>query len=284
MLKRKVKWVKKTAVITGAGSGIGRATAIALAEKGATVHLVDRDGERITALVNELSLDNVCGHTLDVTVPEQMEQLAKTLQGVDILINCAGILHQGAIASSTLKECHKIIDVNLWGVIHSIKAFLPYMSQQKQGGNIVNIASIAGLIGAPEMALYNTSKFALLGLSESLAIELAPAKIKVTAICPGSVNTSLSTDGLFASNSTVAQTLRKSIQNGVDAHCVALDIIRAIRNSSSFELSRVEPHWQLLWLCKRTFPFLYPKLASIVYHNFIDPKITGSKIASFKSI
>ena len=271
MLKHKIKWAEKTAVITGSGSGIGRAVAIALAKKGVMVHLVDLRQERIMAMLDELSFDtNIWGYTIDVTVPEQLEQLATTFTEVDILINCASILHQGKIATATNKELHQVMDVNLWGVIHSIKAFLPQMSNRKQGGHIINIASIAGLISAPEMSLYNASKCAILGLSESLAIELAPNKIQVAAICPGSVNTNLSQDGLFASDSTVAQTLRRTIHSGVDPDQVALDIIQVIESSSLFKLSCVELHWQILWLCKRMFPSLYPKFASIFYHRVID--------------
>ncbi|MEM7579360.1 MAG: SDR family NAD(P)-dependent oxidoreductase [Mastigocoleus sp.] len=272
MLKHKIQWDEKTAVITGSASGIGKAIAIALAKKGVTVHLVDIRQERIVAMLDELSCDNnICGHTVDVTVPEQLEQLATSLRGkVDILINCAGILHQGKLATTTSKELHQVMDVNLWGVINSIKAFLPQMSNSKQGGHIINIASIAGLIGAPEMSLYNASKCAILGLSESLAIELASEKIQVAAICPGSVNTNLSRDGLFSSNSTVAQTLHRIINTGVDPDRVALDIIQVIESSSLFKLSCVELHWQILWLCKRMFPSLYPKFASIFYHKIVD--------------
>ncbi len=272
MLKHKIKWAEKTAIITGSGSGIGRAIAIAMAKKGVMVHLVDIRQERILAMLDELSFyTNICGHTIDVTVPEQLEELATTLRGqVDILINCAGILHQGKIATTTNQELHQVIDVNLWGVIHSIKAFLPQMRNRKQGSHIINIASIAGLIGAPEMTLYNASKFAILGLSESLAIELASDKIQVAAVCPGSVNTNLSRDGLFSSDSTVAQTLRRTIHSGVDPDRVALDIIQVIESSSLFKLSCVELHWQILWLCKRMFPSLYPKFASIFYHKVVD--------------
>ena len=272
MLKRKINWAEKTAVITGGGSGIGRAMAIAIAKKGARVHLVDLRQERIEAMLDELSFDtNISGHVIDVTVPEQLEHLAKTLRGqVDILINCAGILHQGKIATTTNQELHQTIDVNLWGVINSIKAFLPQMSDRKQESHIINIASIAGLISSPEMSIYNASKYAILGLSESLAIELAADNIRVAAICPGSVNTNLSRDGLFSSNSTVAQTLHEIIDNGVEPERIALDIIKAIESSSSFKLSCVELHWQILWLFKRIFPSLYPKFASIIYHQIVD--------------
>ena len=161
------------------------------------------------------------------------------------------------------------MDVNLWGVINSIKAFLPQMSDRKQGSHIINIASIAGLISAPEMSLYNASKCAIVGLSESLAIELAPNKIQVATICPGSVNTNLGRDGLFSSDSIVAQTLHKTIHKGVDPERVALDVIRVIESTSLFKLSHVEFHWQILWWCKRIFPSLYPKFASIFYHNVV---------------
>ena len=272
MLKHKMNWAEKTVVITGSGSGIGRASAIALAKKGARVHLIDLRPQRITALLDELSLDtDAWGHTIDVTRPEQLEQLAATIgEPVDVLINCAGILHQGKISTTTHQELHRLIDVNFWGVINSIKAFLPLMRNQKQGGHIINIASIAGLIGAPEMAAYNASKFAILGLTESLSIELASENIHVAAVCPGSIKTNLCRDGAFSSESTVAKTLRETVRNGASPERVALDIIQAIERSVLFKLSCVELHWQFLWWCKRMFPCVYPKLASVIYHKIIS--------------
>ncbi|MEM6452533.1 MAG: SDR family oxidoreductase [Cyanobacteria bacterium P01_D01_bin.105] len=277
MLNHQIQWADKTVVITGSGSGIGRAVAIALVKKGATVHLVDYHQARITALLDELAAypnapyPNVFGHTIDVTFRTQLEQLAAKLpKKIDILINCAGILHQGKLMATTHQDFRQVMDVNLWGVIHTVKAFLPQLRNRPQGSHIINIASIAGLIGAPEMAAYNASKFAILGLTESLAIELAADNIHVAAVCPGSIKTNLGQDGLFSSESTVAHTLRKTIHNGAKPEQVASDIIQTIERSSPFKLSCVELHWQFLWLCKRLFPALYPKFASFVYHRVIE--------------
>ncbi len=285
MPKHQFNWTEKTAVITGGGSGIGRAVAIALVKKGAIVHLVDCHQARIAAVLDELSSTpsicvdeaplkealNLHGHTVNVTKPEQLEQLASALQSkVDILINCAGILHQGKIATTANTELHQVLDVNLWGVIHSIKAFLPQMRNRENSSHIINIASIAGLIGAPEMAIYNASKSAILSLTESLSIELAADNIHVAAVCPGSIKTNLGQDGMFSSESTVAQTLRKTIHNGAKPERVASDIIQTIEQSSMLKLSCVEWHWQFLWMCKRLFPSLYPKFASFVYHQVIE--------------
>jgi len=277
-MKHKIKWTKKTVVITGSGSGIGRAVAIALAKKGATLHLVDCRQERLLALVEELSAEAVtCNpHTIDVTKPAQLKQLAATIHGkIDVLINCAGILHQGKLTAATHQELHQVLDVNLWGAIYSIKALLPLMRKPKakhqtQGSHIINIASIAGLIGAPEMAIYNASKSALLGLTESLSIELASDNIHVAAVCPGSINTNLGRDGRFSSDSTAAQILRNTIHSGAAPERVAQDIVQVIESASPFKLSCVELHWQFLWLCKRVFPSLYPKLASLVYHKILE--------------
>ena len=288
MLRQNIKWADKTAVITGSGSGIGRAVAIALAKKGATIHLVDFRQARIDALVEKLSAETsvdsckIHGHTVDVTSPKQLKQLAENIQSkIDILINCAGILHQGKIATAANQDLHRVLDVNLWGAIYSIKAFLPIMrkfkgKESEQGSHVINIASIAGLIGAPEMAIYNASKSAILSLTESLAIELAAENIHVAAVCPGSVKTNLGRDGQFSSESTAAHILRSTIRNGVEPERVAQDIIHVIERSSLFKLSCVEPHWQLLWLCKRIFPGLYPKLSSTIYHKILDNRLLTS--------
>ena len=287
MPKHIINWSEKTAVITGGGSGIGKATAIALAKKGATVHVVDLHPARLAALTDELPSDvtNVYVHTVDVTSPEQLGQLANDIQGnIDILINCAGILHQGKLATTPNRDLHQVLNVNLWGAIYSIKAFLPKLRARQikgcqtesgqrrkhcQGSHIINIASIAGLISSPEMALYNTSKAALLGLTESLSVELAADNIQVSAVCPGSIKTNLGRDGRFSSDSTVSRVVHNSIRNGASPTLVAQDIIQVIERSSLFKLSRVEWFWQVLWLCKRLFPALYPRLSSFIYYRVI---------------
>ncbi|MFH2009123.1 MAG: SDR family oxidoreductase [bacterium] len=182
-------------VITGAGSGIGRATATAFVEEGARVHGVDVEPERLAELALELTErgGRFAAHVLDVRDAQGMLRLAEevvTAHGrVDVLHNNAGLVVGGPVEQLTLEDWRLAVDVNLMGVIHGIHAFVPHMIAQGGGAHIVNTGSLAGLLGFPVVSPYSATKFAVVGLSESLDAELAPHDIRVTAICPGAVRT-----------------------------------------------------------------------------------------------
>lgn len=193
----------KVVVITGAGSGIGRATAVAFADQGARVHGVDVREDRLVELHRELDERRLgfAGHVVDVRDPEAMEGLAADVfseqRRVDVLFNNAGVVVGGPVQHLTLEDWRLAVDVNLLGVIHGIHAFLPRMILQGGGGHIVNTASIAGLLAFPMVAPYSTTKFAVVGLSEALDLELAPHDIRVSGLCPGAVRTRVMEDGVL---------------------------------------------------------------------------------------
>lgn len=182
----------KTCVVTGAASGIGFALSEALLRAGALVVLADRDSEAL-----EVAADRLAAHegrsshaTVDVIDADQVAQLVVTAVSwrgrIDYMFNNAGIGGTLPIDHATLEHWQRIIDINLWGVIHGIQAVLPAMHRQG-GGHIVNTGSISGVIPVPGQALYNTTKYAVVGLSESLRLELEPEGISVTVACPGPV-------------------------------------------------------------------------------------------------
>ncbi|MEU9167006.1 SDR family oxidoreductase [Streptomyces sp. NPDC048420] len=192
-------------LVTGAGSGIGRATALAFAEAGARVVAVDRDAEtaaRTADLSRRLGAPAAWAETVDVSDEQAMEKLADKVAAdygvVDVLVNNAGIGLGGSFFDTTTEEWKKVLDVNLWGVIHGCRLFGRQMSERGQGGHIVNTASAAAYQPSKALSAYGTSKAAVLMLSQSLRAELAGQGIGVSAICPGFVNTNITSTARFA--------------------------------------------------------------------------------------
>ncbi|MGW7079002.1 SDR family oxidoreductase [Streptomyces sp. NPDC054866] len=185
-------------LVTGAGSGIGRATAFAFAEAGARVVAVDRDAEsaaRTAEMSRLIGAPEAWGETVDVTDEQAMEKLAEKVAReygiVDVLVNNAGIGISGSFLDTSAEDWKKVLDVNLWGVIHGCRLFGKQMAERGQGGHIVNTASAAAYQPSKALPAYSTSKAAVLMLSECLRAELAGQGIGVSAICPGFVNTNI---------------------------------------------------------------------------------------------
>ncbi|MFF8096541.1 SDR family oxidoreductase [Streptomyces sp. NPDC016675] len=192
-------------LVTGAGSGIGRATALAFAEAGARVVAVDRDPEsaaRTAELARLIGATAAWAETTDVSDEQAMEKLADKVAAdhgvVDVLVNNAGIGLSGSFFDTTPEDWKKVLDVNLWGVIHGCRLFGRQMAERGEGGHIVNIASAAAYQPSRALPAYSTSKAAVLMLSECLRAELAGQGIGVTAICPGLVNTGITSTARFA--------------------------------------------------------------------------------------
>jgi 3-oxoacyl-[acyl-carrier protein] reductase len=187
----------KTAIITGAGRGIGRAAAIALAKEGVHIGLIGRtfdNLEKVTSELSELDDINFSAVAADVADPEAVapavEHIQADLGPIDILINNAGIAKFGGFLELTPEEWENIIKVNLMGVYHVTRAVLPQMIERKSG-DIINISSTAGQKGAPVTSAYSASKFAVLGLTDSLMLEVRKHNIRVSALTPSTVATDL---------------------------------------------------------------------------------------------
>lgn len=189
----------KTALITGAGRGIGRATAIAFAKEGINVGLVGRTIENLEKVAAELkpfgvkvaiAAANVANNT---EVIEAVNQIKAELGAIDILINNAGIGKFGSFLELSPEEFENIVQVNLMGTYYVTRAVLPEMIEQKSG-DIINISSTAGQKGAPVTSAYSASKFGVLGLTESLMLEVRKHNIRVSALTPSTVATDLAID------------------------------------------------------------------------------------------
>lgn len=203
-------------LVTGAASGIGRATAFAFAEAGARIVAVDRDAEgaaRTAELARLIGAPEAWGEPADVSDEPAMEKLAERVATeygiVDVLVNNAGIGLSGAFLNTTTEDWKQVLDVNLWGVIHGCRLFGKQMAERGQGGHIVNTASAAAYQPSKSLPAYSTSKAAVLMLSECLRAELAGQGIGVSAICPGFVNTSITSTARFTGVSAEEQERRR---------------------------------------------------------------------------
>jgi len=189
----------KVAVVTGGASGIGRALCLAFAGAGARVVAadLDRDGMAETvAGVTQAGSEGTAVHT-DVSRLADVQALAdrawEAYGAVHVLCNNAGVALWGGLESATHRDWEWVLGVNLWGVIHGVEAFVPRMIAQKEPGHIVNTGSMAGLIASQGLGVYNTSKYAVVGLSETLQKDLRPHNIGVSVLCPMGVSTNIRT-------------------------------------------------------------------------------------------
>lgn len=253
----------KVALVTGAGSGIGRAIATLLDDYGATVLCADINMESAQAVAEQLQHGHA--HGVDVTDAAAVEQLADAVYAeharVDLLFNNAGIGHAALVTDCTLDDWQRVMDVNVMGVVNVLHVFLPRLQQQGGAAHIINTASAAGLIALPRMAPYCASKHAVVGLSQSLAAELAGTGIGVTILCPGIINTPIVKNSQMRGQTASGQ--HKAVefyaQKGTSPDKVAADLLTDVRKRRLF---CVTPRMEVGggWLAQR----LSPRLAQII--------------------
>lgn len=187
---------KRRALITGASSGIGKATALAFAASGIDVALVSRSQDKLEAVATAAQNKGVQAkaYVLDLAKIEQVkagiEAICADFAGIDILVNNAGIAYTNTLEETPLSDWQQVMNLNLTSVFQCIQGILPVMRNQ-QGGTIINVASIAGQQPFPGWGAYSVSKAALIALSKTLAAEERQNGIRVVSICPGAVNTPL---------------------------------------------------------------------------------------------
>jgi NAD(P)-dependent dehydrogenase (short-subunit alcohol dehydrogenase family)/pimeloyl-ACP methyl ester carboxylesterase len=227
---------RELVVITGGGSGIGRATALAFAATGAEVVVSDVDIEsaRRTA-------EMVGGHAYEVDVSDEAAvhkwaaEVAAAHGVPDVVVNNAGIGHSGSFRSTTRRQWQRVLDVNLWGVIHGCKAFGDLMVERGEGGHVVNLSSAAAYLPSKALPAYATSKAAVFMLSDCLRAELAEHGIGVSAICPGVVKTNITSTTTFSGVSAAEQQEKQArasrlyARRGFGPEGVAREIVRAVR-------------------------------------------------------
>ena len=221
----------KLVVVTGAGSGIGRATALAFAAEGARVVACDIDQARLDALAPELGARAALVTRVDVADRAAMQAFADRVHAirpaVDVVVNNAGVAIGGTFLDTSLDDWDWLLGINLRGVVHGCHFFLPPMVARKQG-QIINIASIFGIYAAPNTTAYVASKFAVLGMSRSLRAELADVGVGVTAICPGLIDTQILADSRMKGRTAERrESLMGRFKQGLDPARVADAIVDA---------------------------------------------------------
>jgi NAD(P)-dependent dehydrogenase (short-subunit alcohol dehydrogenase family) len=191
----------RTAFITGGASGIGFALGRAFAEVGMHLMLADIEAAALAAAVDSLRTTgwHARGVVCDVADPDSVEHAAKAsyeaFGNVHVVCNNAGVAGGGGIDDISLETWRWVLDVNVLGVLHGVRTFLPHIRAHGEGGHIVNTASMAGLQSNLGFSPYATSKFAVVAMSEGLALQLVPLGIGVTVLCPGFVRTRISESG-----------------------------------------------------------------------------------------
>jgi NAD(P)-dependent dehydrogenase (short-subunit alcohol dehydrogenase family)/pimeloyl-ACP methyl ester carboxylesterase len=259
----------RLALVTGAGSGIGRATAIALARHGARLLLVDRD--QGTASQTAESIPGAHVFACDVSDGEAMERLASTVLGEhgvpDVVVNNAGIAVAGRFVDTDFSQWRRVLDVNLMGVVHGCRLFGRAMVERGEGGQIVNTASAAAFAPSKELPAYAASKAAVLMLSECLRAELGASGIGVTAVCPGFIATNITQATVYVGRAEqeqqrlrdyVTQTYRR---RNFTPEQVAAEIVDAI--GVDRPVAVVTPEARAFQLLSRFAPRLLRRIAAV---------------------
>jgi short-subunit dehydrogenase len=268
------KFPDKRVVITGAGSGLGRALALEFAKRKWRIAIaeINKARARETADMVEREGGKALVIQCDVTKPKDLDRvlavMLKEWNGVDILINNAGVASAGWFEKIPLEKWDWIIGLNTNSIIHGCRSFIPYFKERKSG-YIVNVASNAGIASLPEMASYNATKAAAISLTETLRIELAASDIGVTVVCPTFFKTNLMDQ--FTSpderQRQLAETFFGSAQ--VTSEKVASHTIRSIEKNRFYVITQKDG--RNMWRMKRWFPELYFKIFGFIYKTgFFD--------------
>ena len=255
-------------VITGAGSGFGRALALELARRDARLVLSDVNMpgcEETATMALSAGAKSAKAVRCDVTKLAEVEALSGACEdGVDLVVNNAGVASGGAIGESSMEDWRWTIEVDLWGVIHGCHVFVPMLKKQGSG-HVLNVASAAGLLSAPNMGAYNVAKAGVVALSETLAGELARTKIGVTVLCPTFFKTNIARNGRFADEKTRKQA-NKLVDAGKEAEDIARLTLASVEKGQLYCVPIADGRW--FWRVKRVAPESFRKLAGMVAKRY----------------
>jgi NAD(P)-dependent dehydrogenase (short-subunit alcohol dehydrogenase family) len=248
----------KRIFVTGGASGFGRALAERWARAGWRVCIADINDERLAETLTSLKGLGATAHAMrcDVTKEADLDAVATWLDvnwgGVDIVVNNAGVAIAGGITEVSIDDWRWIVDINLLGVVRGCKAFTPMFRRQKSG-RFVNVSSMAGLIHPPMMSAYNATKAAVVALSETLRVELAPDGIEVTVVCPSFFRTNLA-ETMRAGNDDAARLTHKLVNKAKKgAGEIAELTFKGVENGDFHVLTH--PDGKVAWMLKRLTPF-----------------------------
>lgn len=261
------------AVVTGAGSGIGRSFAMELAKRGGTIVCADINldaAKETVSLIESETSAKAFAVQCDVGVKEQVKVLSEQAEKlmnhpVSLIINNAGVGLGGKFDEVSLEDWQWCMHVNLWGVIHGCHYFVPQFKQQGYGA-IINVASAAGYTAAPEMTAYNVTKSSVLALSETLSAELRGDNIRVNVLCPTLVPTNIMKNGRLPGHyAGLADDLLMNHAFTTSDQVV----VKTLNNLDAGKLYTIpQPDAKLFWILKRASPTLYAKVLGIGYPLF----------------
>ncbi len=270
----------KTAVITGAGSGIGRALARQLNREGCALYLSDVREETLAETSGLLERGDVAVSTrvLDVADRQAVQNWAETIGAergyVDIVINNAGVAYVATVADSAYEDVEWLININLWGVIHGTVAFLPLLQRAPQG-HLVNVSSIFGIIAVPTQSAYNAAKFGVRGFTESLRHEMAGSNVHVCCVHPGGIRTNIALESRGGDPAVGREERAQRFAQlaPTTAESAAAQIVRAIERKKKRLLIGRDARY--IALVSRLFPVNYlrfvPGLGAVGRHVDSDP-------------
>ena len=248
-------------LVTGAGSGIGRATASLASRRGAKLVICDVDevGLKETAETARALGTEVLAQTVDVSDRGAMDAFADAVharfKSVDLLMNIAGVGVLAGFLDTQPEDWDRQIAVNIKGVVHGCERFIPPMIERGTGGHVVNVASAAGYVAAPWMTAYSVTKFAVFGMTEALRMELRPHNIGVTAVCPGFINTPITTTSIARGSDADdrAERLRRFHERrGYTPERVAIHALRAVGRNRA--VAPVAPEAHLMYALNHIAP------------------------------
>src|SRR6185312_3777343 len=273
----------KRCFLTGAASGIGRATALKLAAQGAQLYLPDRDAEGLeTTVADSRALGaQVPEHrALDISDYDAVTQFAADIHAshpaMDVVMNIAGVSAWGTVDRLTHDHWKSMVDINLMGPIHVIESFLPQMIEERKGGHLVNVSSAAGLVALPWHAAYSASKYGLRGLSEVLRFDLARHRIGVSVVVPGAVKTPLVETvhiaGVDRDHPNVSRWVDRFANHAVSPEHVADKILRGVARNRY--LIYTSPDIRALYMFKRAAWWPYSvamRQVNVVFSRALRP-------------
>ncbi|GFM17988.1 MULTISPECIES: SDR family oxidoreductase [Mycobacteriaceae] len=274
----------KRCFLTGAASGIGRATALRLAADGAELYLTDRNAEGLAATVADaraLGAVVAAHRALDISDVDEVAAFAADIHAsgpaMDVVMNIAGVSAWGTVDKLTHRDWKSMIDINLMGPIHVIENFVPPMIEARRGGHLVNVSSAAGLVALPWHAAYSASKYGLRGLSEVLRFDLARHRIGVSVVVPGAVQTPLVDTvhiaGVDREDPQVRKWTGRFSGHAVSPEHAAERILRGVAKNRY--LVYTSPDIRALYLFKRTMWWPYSiamKQVNLVFTRVLKPK------------
>jgi short-subunit dehydrogenase len=277
----------KTTVVTGAGSGIGRALAHALADAGVrTIVITDIFQDRIDTVKAELEAKGVevDGYKVDHSKFDEVRAFADSFfekwGHVDILCQNAGVGLAGRFLETSLEEFQWIVNINLWGVVYMLNLFVPKMVERHQGSILIT-DSDAGIVPLPFSSAYNMTKFAVAGLGETMRIELSEENVKLTLLCPGDIKTNVIKDGKLHLYDSTGRSAKPEIEKyyeekGADPAVVAAAALRGLEKNKPIVIVPWSHHGYM-WDMHRLSPWLYHKVMAFLLKIGVFHKMMGMK-------